>query len=125
MGLFYEKLIRPALFQLDPEHAHELAVDALALLAVLPPLCRLLEAWNRLPQTAARPVEAFGLSFPNAVGLAAGFDKNARAWPAAGLLSPGRLRLTKAPFRAKRLQKHRKLRLPGGFQSSLTVLGKR
>ena len=93
MGLFYEKLIRPALFQLDPEHAHELAVDALALLAVLPPLCRLLEAWNRLPQTAARPVEAFGLSFPNAVGLAAGFDKNARAWPAAAALGFGHVEI--------------------------------
>jgi hypothetical protein len=32
MGHFYEKLVRPALFRLDSEHAHELGVDALALL---------------------------------------------------------------------------------------------
>ena len=91
MGLFYEKLVRGALFRLDSEHAHELGVDALALLGALPPLCRLLEAWNRLP--VVRPVEAFGLTFPNAVGLAAGFDKNARAWPAAAALGFGHVEI--------------------------------
>ena len=93
MGLFYEKLVRPALFQLDSEHAHELGVDALALLGAMPPLCRLLEAWNRLPKAGVRPVEAFGLKFPNAVGLAAGFDKNARAWPAAAALGFGHVEI--------------------------------
>jgi dihydroorotate dehydrogenase len=93
MGLFYEKLVRPALFQLDSEHAHELGVDALALLGSVPPLCRLLESWNRLPGAEVRPVEAFGLKFPNAVGLAAGFDKNARAWPAAAALGFGHVEI--------------------------------
>jgi dihydroorotate dehydrogenase len=91
MGLFYEKLVRRALFRLDSEHAHELGVDALALLGAVPPLCRVLEAWNRLP--VVRPVEAFGLTFPNAVGLAAGFDKNARAWPAAAALGFGHVEI--------------------------------
>ncbi len=92
MGLFYEKLVRPALFRLDSEHAHELGVDALALLGRVPPACRLLELVTRLPK-ATRPVKCFGLDFPNVVGLAAGFDKNARAWPAAAALGFGHVEI--------------------------------
>ena len=93
MGVFYEKLVRRGLFQLDSEHAHELGIDALTLLGALPPLCRLMERWNGLPGPVRRPVEAFGLKFPNAVGLAAGFDKNARAWPAAAALGFGHVEI--------------------------------
>jgi len=89
MGLLYEKMIRPALFRFDSERAHEIGVDAMALLGGLAPLRRALEAWTRLPAARNRPVGAFGLKFPNAVGLAAGFDKNARAWPAAAALGFG------------------------------------
>jgi dihydroorotate dehydrogenase len=89
MGVLYEKWLRPTLFRLDPERAHELAVSLLTALGSAPPLCRALEAWARLPAARARPVEAFGLKFPNAVGLAAGFDKNASAWPAAAALGFG------------------------------------
>ena len=89
MGLFYERVVRPQLFRQEAEHAHETAVRALARLGRLGPLCRALEAWTRLPAAQFRPVEAFGLYFPNAVGLAAGFDKNATAWPAAAALGFG------------------------------------
>ncbi len=89
MGAFYEKILRPVLFRMDAERAHELAVDSLALLGRIGPLCRLLESLERLSPAGFRPVEAFGLRFPNAVGLAAGFDKNARAWPAAAALGFG------------------------------------
>src|SRR5271167_2096057 len=89
MGKLYEKWVRPGLFRLEAEHAHEAGVRALALLGTLPPLCRALEAWTRLPVGRTRPIEAFGLVFPNAIGLAAGFDKNARAWPAAAALGFG------------------------------------
>lgn len=67
------RLIRPLLFRLDPERAHRLALAALA-------------AGLVRPRSAADPpalaVNAFGLSFANPLGLAAGFDKNAEA-PAA------------------------------------------
>jgi dihydroorotate dehydrogenase len=89
MGAFYEKILRPVLFRMESERVHELAVDSLALLGRIGPLCRMLEALHRLSPEGFRPVEAFGLSFPNAVGLAAGFDKNARAWPAAAALGFG------------------------------------
>ena len=93
MGFWYEKFIRPALFRLDAERAHELSVEAMALLGAVPPLCGALAAWNRLPASRRRPVSAFGLSFPNAVGLAAGFDKNGRAWPAAAALGFGHVEI--------------------------------
>src|SRR4051812_2597799 len=89
MGLLYEQGARPLLFTLESERAHELAVEAMALLGRLTPVCRLLERFCQLPASHSRPVEAFGLSFPNAVGLAAGVDKNARAWPAAAAMGFG------------------------------------
>jgi len=92
MGLFYEKLFRRTLFTLDSEVAHDRGVEAMALLGAFPPLCRALEAWSALP-AETKPVEALGLKFPNAVGLAAGFDKNARAWPAAAALGFGHVEI--------------------------------
>lgn len=92
MGSLYENVVRPQLFRLDSERAHELGVRGMALLGALPPLCRLLEAWTR-PALARRPVQAFGLTFPNAIGLAAGFDKHASAWPAAAALGFGHVEI--------------------------------
>ncbi len=93
MGTVYRHLVKPLLFRLDAEKAHELGVDALALLGRIAPLCRVMEAYNRLDPALHRPVRAFGLEFPNAVGLAAGFDKNARAWPAAAALGFGHVEI--------------------------------
>jgi dihydroorotate dehydrogenase len=59
----------PLLRWLDPEDAHRLAVQGLKLLPVMRP-----KADD--PKLAVR---AFGLNFPNPVGMAAGFDKNAEA----------------------------------------------
>ncbi|MSU72943.1 MAG: quinone-dependent dihydroorotate dehydrogenase [Opitutus sp.] len=89
MGKFYERFIRPALFADDPERAHERAVILMRRLGGLPPVCRALETWIGLAPKRTRPIEAFGLTFSNPVGLAAGFDKNARAWPAAAALGFG------------------------------------
>lgn len=92
MGKYYERLARPLFFRLDSERAHEVGVEAMALLGALPPLCRALEWLHRSP-AAHRPVQAFGLSFPNTVGLAAGFDKHATAWPAAAALGFGHVEI--------------------------------
>jgi dihydroorotate dehydrogenase, subfamily 2 len=64
-------LIRPALFALDPETAHELAIAALSRAGTLAGLA--------CGKTAGRAVEVMGLKFPNPVGLAAGLDKNGEA----------------------------------------------
>lgn len=61
-------LLSPALRFVDPEAAHDLAIAALERAPL--PACG-----NDDPRLA---VSAFGLDFPNPVGIAAGFDKNAR-----------------------------------------------
>jgi dihydroorotate dehydrogenase len=91
--MIYEKLFRPVLFRQDSERAHEHGVDAMALLAKLAPLRRALELYSRLDAGRFRPVKVFGLEFPNRVGLAAGFDKNARAWPAAAAMGFGHVEI--------------------------------
>jgi dihydroorotate dehydrogenase len=89
MDFLYENVIRPLLFRLDPERAHEWGVEAMAALGRCGWLCRGLAAGHALPVGRFRSVEVAGLHFPNHVGLAAGFDKDARAWPAAAALGFG------------------------------------
>lgn len=74
----YQRLVRPLLFALDPETAHHLAIGSLRFASGCPPALGLLRPF----QTPPRPAQVFGLSFPNPVGLAAGFDKNGVALPA-------------------------------------------
>jgi len=93
MGAIYEKILRPFLFRLESERAHEIGVDSMAFLGRISPVCRMMESVVRLSPELFRPVKAFGLHFPNAVGLAAGFDKNARAWPAAAALGFGHVEI--------------------------------
>ena len=69
------QLLRPALFRLPPHAAHELAFLALSLPEHVAPLRRLLAA---LFQAPGPRVQALGLSFPNPVGVAGGFDKDGR-----------------------------------------------
>jgi dihydroorotate dehydrogenase len=81
-GGVYAAALRPLLFRLDPERAHELSLALLSRIA--PAMARLPgppDGEGRLEQ------QLFGLRFPNPIGLAAGFDKRARAvpaWPALG-----------------------------------------
>jgi dihydroorotate dehydrogenase len=69
-------LFRRALFRLDPEVAHQLTLNALRLAVKFP-----LSNWalTELYKTPAKPVQVFGLTFKNPVGLAAGYDKDAIA----------------------------------------------
>lgn len=101
MGWIYQNVVKNALFHVDPERAHELGVDALALLGRVRPLCVLLEQLNQLSSDRHAPVECFGLKFPNAVGLAAGFDKHGRAWPAAAALGFGHVEVGTVTFQAQ------------------------
>ena len=61
-----DRLARPLLRALDPEDAHALVMRALPLAPVWP-----------APDPPALAVEAFGLKFPNPLGVAAGLDKDA------------------------------------------------
>lgn len=68
-------LLRPALFRLDPERAHHLAMAAGARAGVLAPLMRAVTAVDD-PRLA---LDVGTLRFPSPVGLSAGFDKNGEA----------------------------------------------
>ena len=57
----------PLLRWFDPEDAHRLALQGLKLLPIARPR----------PDDHKLAVRAFGLNFPNPIGMAAGFDKNA------------------------------------------------
>ncbi len=64
---FFERLARPLLHALDPEDAHAVTVAALKF-APLP---------RAAPDDRRLALRALGLNFPNPIGVAAGFDKNA------------------------------------------------
>mgnify|MGYP002403471990 CR=1 FL=1 len=93
MGRFYDLVAKPYFFRRSPEDAHEMAVHALALLGCVRPACALLESFSQLDARRFAPIECFGLKFPNAVGLAAGFDKHGEAWPAAAALGFGHVEI--------------------------------
>ena len=70
--MIYERLLRPLLFALDPETAHQFALGCLRVTGRLCPR----------PTAKTTGVSAFGLNFRHRVGLAAGLDKNGVALPA-------------------------------------------
>lgn len=69
------KLIRSLLFRLDPETAHHLTLHLMRI-GGFQPINPLLRVMYSAP---SKPVQAFGLTFKNPVGLAAGYDKDAVA----------------------------------------------
>lgn len=66
-------LLRPLLFRLDPERAHALTLGLLRVAGNFPIINSLITKLFLAPD---KPVTAFGLTFKNRVGLAAGYDKN-------------------------------------------------
>lgn len=75
---FYQRVLRPLLFQLDAERAHRLT------LAMMRPLAML---GAPAPDPPALATAVWGIRFSNPVGLAAGMDKDIRAvggWQALG-----------------------------------------
>ncbi len=76
--MVYDVLFDKVLTRMDPEDAHHRAYEAIRLAA---PVTR------AALRTPLDPRTVMGLEFPNAFGLAAGFDKAARAVP--GLLALG------------------------------------
>lgn len=74
--MFYRAVIRPVLFRIDPEKVHHIVSYSLKLAFRIPGMNWL----SRKIFTVEHPLlerELFGLKFPNPVGVAAGFDKNA------------------------------------------------
>ena len=82
------KFLRPLIFKLTPEQAHKGTIALLRLAGNL----GLGRAAMRLlfnAKQAGPAVEAFGLRFPNPLGMAAGYDKDALGWRGLALLGFG------------------------------------
>ncbi len=84
-------LLRPILFGLDPERAHALSLHAVRWTGAIAPLR--LAVRKSLDAPAGTPVKLFGLEFPNAVGLAAGYDKDGTAWRGLACLGFGHVEI--------------------------------
>ncbi len=69
--------LKPLIFRLQPETAHELTMKMLQIACRIPGLSWCLKRWFSVSSQSLQ-VEVAGLKFPNPVGLAAGFDKDAR-----------------------------------------------
>ncbi len=82
------KFFRPILFRIQPETIHHLMVKLLRVLHFVPFGRAILRAVyvRRAPQLER---EVLGLKFPNPIGLAAGFDKNAEVYDMLGALGFG------------------------------------
>lgn len=75
--MMYKILIRPLLFKFDPEKVHHFTFSLLKLSGKIPFVTSIIKSVysvedNRLER------EIFGLKFKNPIGLAAGFDKDAK-----------------------------------------------
>ena len=98
-------LLRPLLFNLDPETAHHATLDALKTAHNLGLLCA--------KHPAANPRTVMGLTFPNPVGLAAGLDKNGAYIDALAALGFGFIEVgTVTPLPQPGNPKPRMFRLP-------------
>jgi dihydroorotate dehydrogenase len=107
MPLVPYALTRPFLFGMDPEHAHELTLGAIASLQNTPAQC----LWSQA--RVDDPVTLAGLRFPNRIGLAAGLDKNGRCIDGLGAMGFGFIEVgTVTPKAQPGNPKPRMFRLP-------------
>jgi len=107
MALIPFPLARPFLFGLDPEHAHELTLAALAAVQRTPLVAVVAQA------RVNDPVSIAGLTFPNRIGLAAGLDKNGRCIDAFGAMGFGSIEVgTVTPLAQPGNPKPRLFRIP-------------
>ena len=74
--MIYKRIIRPLLFLIDPETTHQMVFFALRIFQKMPFLSHWQQKVYRLEKPSLER-EIWGLKFPNPIGLAAGFDKDA------------------------------------------------
>ncbi|HEY9117138.1 MAG TPA: dihydroorotate dehydrogenase (quinone), partial [Roseivirga sp.] len=75
----YKLLIRPLLFLKNPEPAHYFTFSWIRRLFKIPGVSSIARGLYQF-ENQILEVECFGLKFPNPVGLAAGFDKDAKLY---------------------------------------------
>jgi len=75
----YKILLRPVLFWFDPEEVHYFTFSLIRFLSKIPGFPALFKSLYEVNDTRLE-TEVFGLKFKNPVGLAAGFDKDAKLY---------------------------------------------
>ncbi len=75
----YKSLVRPLLFRYDPEEVHHFSFKSIKRLSKLPLFSKLSRKRYHLKHPRLKRT-LFGIEFPNPVGMAAGFDKDAKAF---------------------------------------------
>lgn len=104
------KLLRPLLFQLNSESAHAITIRALGLAGDFSLTNLML---RQIYKTKSKPVEVFGLTFKNPIGVAAGYDKNGIAIAGLSTLGFGHVEIgTVTPLAQAGNPKPRVFRLP-------------
>jgi dihydroorotate dehydrogenase len=73
----YHSILKPLLFQMDPEQAHHLTMS-LAKVGLYLPFAPTILGIPTVKSTTSAKTSCMGLEFPNPVGLAAGFDKDGK-----------------------------------------------
>ena len=107
--MLYRSLLRPILFRLPPETAHELALRSLAF---SPSLTRLFSS-KPAEQSPVGKLKRFGVTFRNPIGLAAGFDKDGVALASLAALGFGFIEAGTVTYHAQPGNKRPRLfRLP-------------
>jgi dihydroorotate dehydrogenase len=108
----YKATIRPLLFLFPPEVSHTITIGILKTICKIPFIPSILRAIHVVKDSALERNIA-GLKFPNPVGLAAGFDKNALFFKEMGYLGFGFVEVgTVTPLAQPGNDKPRLFRLP-------------
>ena len=75
----YKTIIRPILFQFDPEKVHYFTFSLIRFLCRIPFVSGIIQSMYQVKDKKLER-NVFGLTFKNPVGLAAGFDKDAKLY---------------------------------------------
>jgi dihydroorotate dehydrogenase len=106
----YKSLIKPLFFKFNPESAHYLAMDLWKVVTKIPGVA---SYYKNKTRKINQPVQVAGITFPNRIGLAAGFDKNGKWIDELSLLGFGHIEVgTITPKSQPGNDKPRLFRLP-------------
>ncbi len=108
----YKLIIRPILFSFDPEKIHHFIFNSIKVLFKIPGVKSLAKATHNFEDKSLEK-ELFGLKFKNPVGLAAGFDKDAKLFNELAAFGFGFIEIgTLTPLPQEGNPKKRMFRLP-------------
>lgn len=108
----YKTVLRPLLFSLAPEKAHNLTFGLIKFIHQIPGVSALTKSMYRFSDKSLERT-VFGINFPNPVGLAAGFDKDAVLFDELGNYGFGFIEVgTLTPVGQPGNEKPRMFRLP-------------